>query len=83
MSFFVRFLGWFENSENLYIAMEYFEKGDLRRHIGERMYVACGKTAVQPAFRGFKFHAQEWDCSSGYKARGTYSFTQPIIEAEG
>ncbi|PWW73099.1 kinase-like protein [Tuber magnatum] len=33
-SFFVEFLGWFEEPETLYIAMEYLEKGDLTKHIG-------------------------------------------------
>ncbi|PWW73102.1 kinase-like protein [Tuber magnatum] len=31
---FVEFLGWFEEPETLYIAMEYLEEGDLTRHIG-------------------------------------------------
>ena len=39
MSLFVQFLGWFENGQKLHIAMEYFEKGDLRRHLGGRMPV--------------------------------------------
>jgi serine/threonine protein kinase len=30
----VEFLGWFEDPETLYIAMEYLEEGDLTRHIG-------------------------------------------------
>jgi len=30
----VEFLGWFEEPEALYIAMEYLEEGDLTRHIG-------------------------------------------------
>ncbi|PUU79622.1 kinase-like domain-containing protein [Tuber borchii] len=29
---FVEFLGWFEEPETLYIAMEYFKEGDLSRH---------------------------------------------------
>ncbi|KAG0133633.1 kinase-like domain-containing protein [Tuber indicum] len=33
-SLFVEFLGWFEDSETLYIAMEYIEGGDLTKHIG-------------------------------------------------
>ncbi|KAG0643276.1 kinase-like domain-containing protein, partial [Tuber brumale] len=33
-SLFVEFLGWFENHETLYIAMEYLEEGDLTKHIG-------------------------------------------------
>ncbi|PUU79029.1 kinase-like domain-containing protein [Tuber borchii] len=31
---FVEFLGWFEEPEALYIAMEYLEAGDLTKHIG-------------------------------------------------
>ncbi|KAG0640230.1 kinase-like domain-containing protein [Tuber brumale] len=34
-SLFVEFLGWFENGDRLYIAMEYFEQGDLRRHLNK------------------------------------------------
>ncbi|KAG0640814.1 kinase-like domain-containing protein [Tuber brumale] len=34
-SLFMQFLGWFEESETLYIAMEYIELGDLRKHIGK------------------------------------------------
>ncbi|CUS12985.1 unnamed protein product [Tuber aestivum] len=32
---FVKFLGWFEDPGTLYIAMEYLEMGDLRKHISE------------------------------------------------
>ncbi|KAG0640225.1 kinase-like domain-containing protein [Tuber brumale] len=32
-SLFVEFLGWFEDGDRLYIAMEYFEQGDLRKHL--------------------------------------------------
>jgi WD40 repeat protein len=31
----VNFFGWFEDSENLFISMEYFELGDLEKHITE------------------------------------------------
>jgi len=55
MSFFVRFLGWFENSENLYIAMEYFEKGDLRRHLGERMPMPAAKRLSSQLLEGLNF----------------------------
>lgn len=34
---FVKFLGWFENDDLVFIAMEYFEKGTLDRFIGEDM----------------------------------------------
>ncbi|KAG0640817.1 kinase-like domain-containing protein [Tuber brumale] len=34
-SLFMQFLGWFEESDTLYIAMEYIELGDLRKHIGK------------------------------------------------
>ena len=30
----MEFLGWFEEPETLYIAMEYLEQGDLTNHIG-------------------------------------------------
>jgi len=29
----VKFLGWFEDQETLYIAMEYLKEGDLTKHI--------------------------------------------------
>ncbi|KAL5312960.1 hypothetical protein ACEPPN_019386 [Leptodophora sp. 'Broadleaf-Isolate-01'] len=31
----VKFFGWFEDPENLFLSMEYFELGDLRQHIKE------------------------------------------------
>ncbi|KAG0640226.1 kinase-like domain-containing protein [Tuber brumale] len=34
-SLFVEFLGWFEDGDRFYIAMEYFERGDLRKHLDE------------------------------------------------
>lgn len=30
---FVQLYGWFEDIESIYIAMEYFELGDLQRHL--------------------------------------------------
>ena len=30
----MEFLGWFEEPETLYVAMEYLEEGDLTKHIG-------------------------------------------------
>jgi len=30
----VKFLGWFEEPETLYIAMEYLPEGDLTKHLG-------------------------------------------------
>jgi serine/threonine protein kinase len=29
----VEFLGWYETAQSLFIAMEYFEYGDLQKHI--------------------------------------------------
>ena len=55
MSFFVRFLGWFESSERLYIAMEYFERGDLRRHLGERMPMPAAKRLSGQLLEGLNF----------------------------
>ncbi|RPA91679.1 kinase-like protein [Choiromyces venosus 120613-1] len=40
---FVEFLGWFENRDRLFIAMEYFEKGDLRKHLDKPL----GEEVVQ------------------------------------
>ena len=55
MSLFVRFLGWFESSEKLYIAMEYFEKGDLRQHLGGRMPASMGKPLAKQLLEGLSF----------------------------
>jgi len=55
VSFFVQFLGWFENSEKLYIAMEYFEKGDLRQHLGERMPMPAAKQLSSQFLEGLNF----------------------------
>ncbi|PUU83724.1 kinase-like domain-containing protein [Tuber borchii] len=52
VSLFVQFLGWFENSEKLYIAMEYFEKDDLRRHLSERMSVPTAKLLAGQLLEG-------------------------------
>ena len=30
----MEFLGWYEEPETLYIAMEYFKEGDLSKHMG-------------------------------------------------
>ncbi|RPA91682.1 kinase-like protein, partial [Choiromyces venosus 120613-1] len=40
---FVEFLGWFENRDRLFIAMEYFEQGDLRKHLDKPL----GEEVVQ------------------------------------
>jgi len=55
VSLFVWFLGWFESSENLYIAMEYFEKGDLRRHLGEQMPVPTARLLARQLLEGLSF----------------------------
>ena len=34
---FVKFFGWFENDESVFLAMEYFEQGDLQRHLTSEM----------------------------------------------
>ena len=34
---FVEFFGWFENDETIYLAMEYFEHGDLQRYLSEKI----------------------------------------------
>jgi len=41
---FVKFLGWFEESETLYIAMEYLPEGDLTKHVGSPLQ----QETVQP-----------------------------------
>ncbi|KAI9782137.1 MAG: hypothetical protein M1839_005484 [Geoglossum umbratile] len=32
-----KFFGWFEDSSNIFLSMEYFELGDLEQHIGESL----------------------------------------------
>jgi len=55
VSLFVQFLGWFENGQKLHIAMEYFEKGDLRRHLSERMPVPTAKLLARQLLEGLNF----------------------------
>ena len=55
MSLFVQFLGWFESSEKLYIAMEYLEKGDLRRHLDGQMSAPMAKLLASQLLEGLNF----------------------------
>ena len=48
----MQFLGWFENSENLYIAMEYLEKGDLRQYLSESVSVPTAKLLARQLLEG-------------------------------
>ena len=40
----MKFLGWFEEPENLYITMEYLPEGDLTKHVGSPL----PQNTVQP-----------------------------------
>ncbi|CUS12981.1 unnamed protein product, partial [Tuber aestivum] len=51
-SLFVQFHGWFEQSQNLYIAMEYLEKGDLGKHIGEPLPQETVQTITKQLLEG-------------------------------
>ena len=48
----MQFLGWFENSENLYIAMKYLEKGDLRQYLSESVSVPTAKLLARQLLEG-------------------------------
>ncbi|PUU79625.1 kinase-like domain-containing protein [Tuber borchii] len=51
---FVRFLGWFEKPETLYIAMEYFKEGDLAKHIGTPLHQETVQNITKQILEGLK-----------------------------
>ncbi|PUU79618.1 kinase-like domain-containing protein [Tuber borchii] len=53
-SLFVEFLGWLEEPETLYIAMEYLERGDLTKHIGTPLPQETVKNISQQVLEGLK-----------------------------
>lgn len=51
---FVKFLGWYENPETLYIAMEYLPEGDLTKHTGSPLPQATVQTISKQILEGLK-----------------------------
>ncbi|PUU76166.1 kinase-like domain-containing protein [Tuber borchii] len=56
---FVEFLGWYENPETLYIAMEYLPEGDLTKHIGSPLPQATVQTISKQILEGLKVMHQK------------------------
>jgi len=52
VSLFLRFLAWLENSEKLYISMDYFGKGDVQLHLGGRMPMPTAKLLARKLLEG-------------------------------
>ena len=50
----MKFLGWYENPETLYIAMEYLPEGDLTKHIGSPLPQATVQTISKQILEGLK-----------------------------
>ena len=55
----MEFLGWYEEAETLYIAMEYIEEGDLTRHIGTLQPQETVQTISKQILEGLKVMHQE------------------------
>ncbi|PWW80727.1 kinase-like protein, partial [Tuber magnatum] len=59
-SLFMQFLGWFENGNILYIAMEYIEMGDLKKHIGKPLGQRIVQQITNQLLEGLKvMHEKE------------------------
>jgi serine/threonine protein kinase len=48
-------MGWFKGGGNVYIAMEYFENGDLGRYIRNPRSEEDAKSIVKQLLEGLKF----------------------------
>jgi len=55
----VEFLGWFEEPNALYIAMEYLKEGDLARHIGTPLPQETVKNISKQILEGLKVMHQQ------------------------
>ena len=55
----MKFLGWFEKPETLYIAMEYHPEGDLTKHLGLPLQQKTVKTISKPVLEGLKVMDQK------------------------
>ncbi|KAI1443087.1 kinase-like domain-containing protein [Annulohypoxylon stygium] len=52
---FVRSDGWFENTESVFITMEYLEKGDLHKHLTKPLPESEARTITSQVLEGLKF----------------------------
>ena len=50
----MEFLGWFEEPEALYIAMEYLEEGDLTKHISVPLLQETVRNISKQVLEGLK-----------------------------
>ena len=50
----MKFLGWYDKPETLYIAMEYLPEGDLTKHIGSPLPQATVQTISKQILDGLK-----------------------------
>ena len=58
---FVQFLGWYEDNYSVYLAMEYFEQGDLARHLTSPLPEGDVKTITKQLLEGLAvLHSQNW-----------------------
>ena len=55
----MEFLGWYEEAETLYIAMEYIEEGDLTKHVGTPLPQETVQTISKQILEGLKVMHQE------------------------
>jgi len=55
----VKFLGWYENPETLYIAMEYLPEGDLTKHTGSPLPQETVQTISKQILEGLKVMHQK------------------------
>ena len=54
----MKFLGWYEKPETLYIVMEYLPEGDLTKHIGSLLPQATVQTISKDILDGHKVMRQ-------------------------
>ena len=58
---FVRFLGWYEDTQWVYLAMEYFEQGDLGRHLSAPLAEDEVRVISKQLLEGLTvLHGQNW-----------------------
>ena len=55
----MKFLGWFEKPETLFIAMEYLPEGDLTKHLGSPLPQETVKTISKQVLEGLKVMHQK------------------------
>ena len=55
----MKFLGWFEESETLYIAMGYLPEGDLTKHVGSPLQQGTVQPISKQILEGLKVMHQK------------------------